>query len=183
MSKKKQQRRRSPSRIKIVLVAILGLVFAGVWGNALLGGKPKSTAKQTERRAAPRSRAAIKPRTNTQAPAVQASQPKQPIRKPLEDWPSLPLDQATLNDPFAKPRWAIVVKEKPAESQAPIEIGQTTTREQMEQAGASMIVIAGDTKIATIGNQEVRVGDVLGGFTVVDITPAGVVFADKSTNN
>lgn len=97
------------------------------------------------------------------------------------DWPDMPIEVATRNDPFAKPQWAILRKEPQtvvASSTGAVNAGPATREELMEQ-GATMIVISGDRKVATIGGQEVTVGDFLGEYQVLDITKAGVILSES----
>jgi len=172
MSKKNTRKRPGVTRGKLALVGVLCLLMAVVWGNALLGGDaPANSAKRAPR---PRSisHAVIK------SPATDAPQAGAAVTaaQPLADWPEMPLTSAVLNDPFAKPSWAITKPAKPAAG-GPEEQGgsQAATRKELTRQGASMIVISGEKKIATVGELEVRIGDNVAGYRVVDITPDGVV--------
>ncbi|MEM6799465.1 MAG: hypothetical protein AAF589_08115 [Planctomycetota bacterium] len=174
MKRKAQKRRPGPSKAKLVLIAVLGVVLVGVWGSAFLGGGDRPTA--SERR--PRTR---RPGRSAAQPDPPKAQEK-PIAAPT-DWPEIPIAEAVLNDPFGKPEWAITepVDETEPSATAPVTTTAGASPEQLQEAGASMIVIAGGEKIATIGDVQVRVGDTVGGYEVLDITPLGVVLSAQLT--
>ena len=168
MSKAASKKRAGASKGKLALVGVLCLVMAAVWGNALMGsGKPASVARQN-RKPTPR------PIGATPQPAATTNQTS---NQQLADWPEMALASAVLNDPFAKPSWAIA--DEPTQTSTASGRRRTDStaavRETLAEQGASMIVIAGDKKIATIGELEVRIGDTVAGYEVVDITPNGVV--------
>lgn len=183
MSRRKQAKKNTVSKPKIALMVLLALVMAGVWGNALLGGKPDAPAKRkrparsVEVRTAAGSAQNPRARTSTSTSKTNAGE----TQTAIVDWPDMPLADAIRNDPFAKPTWAAVAVQEP-EPQAAAATAATATN-PLAEATATMIVIAGSERIATIAGQEVRVGDVLDGYEVIEITPRGVVLADVPQTN
>ncbi|MEM6331291.1 MAG: hypothetical protein AAF790_13730 [Planctomycetota bacterium] len=179
MSRRQTKNRRAgPPRGKLIIVGVLAVVLVGVWGNALLNGGRKPPADALRRR---RAAAAASRPTPAVAPSTQAG--VTPAADPIAiDWPQVPLSQAVLNDPFGKPEWAVppapsVAAE--AETDAPL-AAASATPEQLRDAGASVILISGGERVAVIGDIEVRVGDAVGRYTVLDITPQGVVLSETA---
>lgn len=177
MSKKKKAKGRNASPIKIGLIAVLSLVMLAVWGNALLGGKSTTPlARRDTSRAAAKLPSDAGPARSTPRVAVAGD------READADWPEVPVSKAARNDPFARPSWAL----SPEPDADVLDASFATSAaalENLEAAQASMIVIAGSAKIATVGGQEFRVGDIVQGYEVIDITSRGVVFADAETQN
>jgi hypothetical protein len=177
MKKKPRPVKRGPSRGKLAAIAVLGLLLMAVWGNALWGGGDKPDVAQRPSR-----------RPVTRQPDVTPQGAGNPAAKraaSITVWPTMPVSQAVQNDPFGKPGWAIesrpATQESPAGGPSVTEpAGGYESQEKLVQAGAGTIVIAGEEKIATIGDREVRIGDSVGGYEVIDITSRGVVLAKDS---
>lgn len=179
MKKKHRNQKPGASKGKLALIAVLGVMLLAVWGNALVGGdsQPAEASRRTRKPAS---------RHPSVAPVAAKPAAASPTINPVQ-WPTMPLAQAVRNDPFGKPGWAISPRgsaeagAKPAQGAAVA--GAIASQQQLTETGASMIVIAGDERIATIGDQEVRIGDRVSGYEVVDITPAGVVLAKDAARN
>ncbi|MEN1682231.1 MAG: hypothetical protein AAGJ46_21865, partial [Planctomycetota bacterium] len=140
MNPKTRKAKPKISKAKIALVAVLAVAMAAVWGRALLpsGKTPKPSASRQARKSTP------------VAPAT-ASKPNTVIASPTKDWPTVPLTTAVLNDPFAKPAWAIPPKPDAPEQHAAV-AAASTLREELQQAGVSLVMISGDSKVAVVGD-------------------------------
>ncbi len=178
-ARRKHGSRKTVSRGKIISIAMLGCLFVGVWANALLGGSDHQPASVR------RSRSARPVASNRAQPGRETTQPAARAKAPA-DWPTMSLPEAARNDPFGKPGWALSETAPEAKPAALVTtmVSAKVSPQQLQDAGTSMIVISGGEKIATIGDLEVRIGDTVCGYKVVDITPQGVVLdtAGKATN-
>lgn len=166
-TQRKAVRKQGVSKAKLALVAVLGLTLVLVWGNAFVGGGGKPVAKRRER-----------PRRSADAAArpaaIQPGTRLEDSRAVAVDWPAMPLPEAVLNDPFAKPPWA---RRKIEESQRSAADKNGAGGMPLAAAEATMIVISGESRVATVEGRELRIGDTHEGFEVIDITRRGVVFA------
>lgn len=89
-------------------------------------------------------------------------------------WPEMSVAQACRSDPFARPVWYLSTLEEPVE---PVR-GASQTIEALSKLGPKIIVIAGEERIATIGDQEYREGDTIEGLVISEITSDGIVFTE-----
>ena len=90
-----------------------------------------------------------------------------------QHWPERPLSEVTKLDPFAKSDWAI-----PPDAVAK---GQEYNEKEINELFASnnaIIFVAGDKRIARIGDQEYQIGDVIGRYKISDISSRGVVLSE-----
>jgi hypothetical protein len=64
----------------------------------------------------------------------------------------------------------------------PADAGETASSEEqiddLLAAQSAIIFVAGDKRIARIGEKEFQVGDVLGRYTISDITAKGVLLSE-----
>lgn len=169
-----RKKRRPYAKPKIALVSVLAMVLAGVWGRVLIGGGKHSGRSSIETRR----------KTGPVAAPVAETAREQPNRRPAAEWAEVPLAEAVLNDPFAKPAWAAPPKPAPgrATPEASPPSGRAAAKENLRARGASMILVGAGGKIAVVGDREVRVGDTIDGFEVLDITTTGVILSDTRTN-
>ncbi len=82
-------------------------------------------------------------------------------------------------DPLTAPDWFVTEHDA-----APLVV-DVEGQEQKEQAlqklleqEAQAIVFSGNEKRASIGNQSVRIGDMINGFRITDITREGIVLTE-----
>jgi hypothetical protein len=90
-----------------------------------------------------------------------------------DDWHELPLSAVTKHDPFAIADWAMA-------AQAGGLAGDVASEKQINEllaAKDAIIFMAGEKRVARIGNQEFRVGDTIGRYKISDITAQGVVLS------
>jgi len=179
----KPRERVGASPAKLALIGILGLVLVMVvWSNwpqsaARPEQSPASDELNTESltqgttSTAPRVPAAVSPAATGGASGGPAS----PFGEFATDdsWPEMPLKEVTKFDPFATAAWAI-----PPEAD---KVEQAYNEEQIKEllsAENAIIFTAGDVRVARIGTQEFRVGDIIGGFKISDISSRGVVLSE-----
>lgn len=91
----------------------------------------------------------------------------------LPPWPEINLAETLASDPFALPNW--VAKE---EREIEVATQKPDRLAELQKQGASVVVIAAGQKSASIGEQKIRVGDIVAGYKVSDITTQGI-FVDK----
>ncbi len=115
------------------------------------------------------------PPTTEGIPNTQEAAPAGPFGQFAEDrnWPELPLHEVTAFDPFATSAWAAplaAAAEGPAYNQEQIN--------ELFAAENAIILVAGDKRIASIGDREYKIGDVIGRFRISDISSRGVVLSE-----
>lgn len=164
---------------KIVLIPILGFVL---YRQVLAPGE-----EEKPKPAAPARRAAT---------ATPTGQPEAPPAKPPT--PILPdvrsVGRIAAENPFARPAALLPKPESPpipdqsAEESAEVEVEAAETepvpdpwegvRTRWETKRVSVVLRAGNGLIAVLGDETVRVGDVLDGVRVVEIRPDGVLLEE-----
>jgi hypothetical protein len=142
----------------VLVVVIVGQLPPGV-ENQPAEQNLSSTALPAQSR--PQSAEATRP---TDAGASEDNQLK------LIAWPEISLQATLANDPFALPAWAA-----PHEQEAAVTSQEPDQLAEYQKQGASIVVITASQKSATIGEQRVRVGDILAGYKVSDITTDGIL--------
>lgn len=162
MSYKKQLEKMGATPGKLALIGLLSLVLVGVVAKQL----PEGTAQTASKPSAPVSTS----RKVAQKLSTQDS-PEEPEREnELTPWPEIDLTKTLAIDPFATPAW-VAKKEQPTTT--PLNV--TGVLADLQQQGASIVVITAEDKSATIGEQNVHVGDILEGYRVTDITAQGIL--------
>ena len=168
MTKQAKKNRFGLTPAKLALVAVLALVQVVVIVRAVRH-RWASVAEAAPVQASRMAPMAVRPRPAPQPTASPAS-PAAVVHR--RSWPKVSLEEALEFDPFEKPGWlatAIVAADRVAGQQSEM-------LEQLKQQGASIVVVSGDAKAATIGDQQFRIGDVIDGYQVTDITVRGVEF-------
>jgi hypothetical protein len=149
---------------KLATVGVLTLVLiAVVWHNA-----PESAEPVAEQ--AP------------QAPPLEAKIEAAPAPKPTltilaRKWPEISLDKAVRNDPFAMPSWYLMAQAEEGTAGASL-ARSAQVLEELKKQQTKIIVISNEDRIATIGDQSFRVGDMIEGFQVTEITTDGIVLTE-----
>lgn len=181
MKKPAKKNRGGVTPAKLALIGVLAVVQVVVIVRAVLqSSKPvaaaveeseshsvgESKSRRGGRKTSQTGRAteSIEPRPSTLDPPTSPDPPTA--------WPENSLQDALTIDPFQKPTWIAVTA--PARTQD--ETAQDGTMEQLKQQGASIVIVSGDKKAATIGDEQYHVGDVVAGYQVTDITTRGVEF-------
>ncbi len=105
-----------------------------------------------------------------------------PVEKPPQKWPELSMEVIVARDPLAAPPWYLSAleldqsKEQSDGNLAPTEeSADALVLADLQQAGATIVLIAGGKRIATIGERQLRIGDRIEGYQVSDITDQGVI--------
>lgn len=88
----------------------------------------------------------------------------------LPTWPKIDLMETLASNPFAQPSWFVL--EKRAAIDPHVEARELA---ELQEQGASIVVIAEGQKSARIGDQKYRIGDILEGYQVTDITTRGII--------
>jgi hypothetical protein len=156
---------------KLALVAVLALVLIGVVAsNFSSGGKPPRNKRAKDETLAA---ADAGPAAMSDKPTIDATSTS-PFGKFAEDgnWPEFPMSEITSFDPMAKAAWAkpVVAGEEAVVSDAQIN--------ELLAAKNAIIFMAGDKRVARIGENEYHVGDVIGRYQISDITARGVVLSE-----
>lgn len=90
-------------------------------------------------------------------------------------WPEFSLKESVVYDPFKKPDWIAV---ESVATTTEDESNDPEALSRLQKLGASIVVITDQGKTATIGTQQVQVGDILEGYRITDITTEGVVLKE-----
>jgi hypothetical protein len=158
---------------KLALVAVLALVMIGViasnWPSDESGPVDDTVGAVPETAAA------------SSSPSVAGAEPPPPPPPtgPFgefavdQHWPERPLKEVTSYDPLAASEWV----RPPAVAEGPV-----YNEEQINDllaAQNAIIFVAGDKRIARIGDKEFQVGDEIGRYTISDITAKGVVLNES----
>ncbi|HEX6963190.1 MAG TPA: hypothetical protein VF175_15090 [Lacipirellula sp.] len=155
---------------KLALIAVLALVLVGVIAsNWTSGGGPPATKPA----------ASAKPAQAVESAAAPAATPAaKPAAGPFGefaedgDWPELPRSEITKFDPMMKAAWA-----KPAVT-AEGDVVSDVQISELLAAKNAIIFMAGDKRVARIGDNEYQIGDVIGRYQISDITSRGVVLSE-----
>lgn len=112
-------------------------------------------------------------------------------RKDVAPWPSVSLPTVASHDPFALPvkvqhdvEEKLKVKQEEAEeakqkAQAEQRAAVMLFAKTLQQAGVDMVMIKGDKRVARIGTETFRVGDVIHGYLrVTEIRDDGVIVVE-----
>ncbi|MCG8450838.1 MAG: hypothetical protein MI725_14820 [Pirellulales bacterium] len=164
---------------KLALVGVLGVVLLAVVVPQLRSESPLVTTADSSSQQKDRKARLTRLKENNKQPSSERTTED----RPPQVWPVIPLGQVVEYDPLAKPMWFVNARnatEKEREIAATNE--NLKTLEELEKQGASIVVISNRDSAATIGEQQVRVGDRIKGFEVSDITTEGVVLIELRTH-
>jgi hypothetical protein len=182
LDKKIWMQRAGVTRGKMLFVAVLAVVLVTVivvqlGGSAAGSVTPRRQAKEKDSRAAGRGVA-----TSEQGAAQKdADRNPAPPRKP---WPRIPLAEILDHDPLTIPPWLAPPSPAAAESAKSSDPEKDAQRQRLlawdklRGQGVGLVLITPDGPVATVGDRQVRVGDVIDGFRVEKIDGQGLVLAD-----
>jgi hypothetical protein len=191
--------RSDVTRGKLILIGALAVVLAGVvYWNYFRDAAPPPTAA----RGAPSPAAASSARPTAKSSAAEGrhgaeSPPAESAARPQHDapsasggpaWPEFELAEVIARDPFAlpeqfpQPRASMSTaagENIPSESEQAAQAAaaaqeRIATLTAIREKGVELVLRSGREYVAKIGDLEVRVGDRIGGFRVVDISLRGV---------
>lgn len=162
--------------LAVILVAAIILQFSGDATPA----NASSTIPQRDRR---------RPTRNVRRP----NQPVAPskITETLREvqWPRFSVDEVLVTDPFAPPESMRGVRAliqsgaaAPVASDNEFDLGRQAVLAEIRERKVRAIVSDGRRQAAWIGDQFVRVGDLIEGFRVTDIGTDGVTLVDEQSN-
>lgn len=153
--------------LAVVLFGVLIYQFGGMLFGSGSGGTPSPAARTN---------------TNPVRPAIveTAAEPTV-VDKPRPVWPRVSLSDALAHDPFAvSSALAVLLGPEPeAEQPASVALNEAEqlraarlreTLGMLRSHGVSMIFDQGRGPVATVGDRMLQIGDVIGGFRVVDIS-------------
>jgi hypothetical protein len=160
------------TRGKLALVGVLAVVLVYVLASNFGGGASADAAPSAE--AAAQEQA---------APALEAAAPVtvaggSPFGEFVEDrdWPKASLDKLLSFDPLGAPPWMAVVEREDIGSGE----SDATSLEELRNAASAIIFIADGQRVARIGSQDYRVGDLVGPYQITEITSAGIVLGEPT---
>lgn len=166
----RQSRKKSGATPKqLALVGILSLVLVGVLASQWLGGDAPAIELASE------AHEAEPPKKNEETHVTPAGQSPFGAYAADEPWPALDVDAASEFDPLKTPDWAHAAPDVEALAE------QKHSEEKLNElrnATNTIIITAGDKRIARIGKHEYQVGDTIGDFEITDISSAGVVLSE-----
>ncbi|MCH2114019.1 MAG: hypothetical protein MK171_03785 [Pirellulales bacterium] len=163
---------------KLALVGVLGVVFLAVVVPQMRG-KPSGMAP------------ADSPRTKKVKGKEQVGQQSEAgvrleadASPNLREWSKILLEQVVSYDPLAAPDWYVKAAAVPEAAQLKDDRDEANALAlaELEKQGASIVVIANQQRMATIGTQRVKVGDLIKGYQVSSITTEGIVLTDISSD-
>jgi len=181
MSDRKTKDKWGATRGKLALVAVLSMVLVMVIVGQLPGSSPVANSIP----ALSSAEGGTQTRTKTNSGPKRARKPSAPselsqrLAEPVT-WPKLTMQEVLQHDPFVVPSWAAPEKNVATTSGSVFQPSDDQLQ-QLQQQGASVVVISSQDKIATIGDHQIRIGDSIQGYSVIDITPQGIVLADPES--
>lgn len=173
---------------KIAAIAVLAVVLIVVVVMQF-GSSDEATPAASR---LPKSRAKL---ARSRGPGLESAAVPAPTAKLARQWPKISREEIQSYNPFVLSGSVAPRQDIAAETEGPGDAAMQSAaaekavddhlREQREQMlselrrdGIQMIVVSGQQSVATIGAQQVRVGDVLNGFRVVEIGASGVVLTE-----
>jgi hypothetical protein len=161
------------TRGKLVVVGLLAAALVGVVAKNFHGASPRPAVEVAPVATVPAARpvAPSKAAAPTErGPALPAS----PFGKFADDVvaPAYSLERLIRFDPLAAPAW-MAATEQSAGAVGP----HDQTFEELQAAQNAIILVTGNHRVARIGAQEYRVGDMVGRYQITDISSAGIVLS------
>ncbi len=165
------------SRGKLALVGLLAVVLVVV----IVAQLPSSNSDDLP--TAPVSRMS-EPEAAAESASAPSSSEKTSVDQPPRKWPELSMNAIVAFDPLAAPSWYLaathVEQSNENEQDDPTlasaeERASSAVLEALQQAGTTIVLTANGERIATIGEQQFRIGDRIAGYLVSDITDQGVI--------
>jgi hypothetical protein len=182
MTNETMRERIGATRGKLALIGVLAVVLVVV----IVVQLPESTNRRVPT-ASLSSLPGMETAANDGAKSDKVTSPieKNPIETTPREWPELSMDAIIASDPLKAPSWYLAATrveqpEQPNEQDDPTLVSaeddaRATALAELQQAGATIVLIANGERIATIGDQRIRIGDNIKGYQVSDITDQGVV--------
>lgn len=169
MTKKKKKKQGGATRGQLALIGILSVVLVIVIVAQLPDASDNATPSLSK-----------KPRRTPRRNVVATSSEKNAVDEHAAtyEWPDYQVDKVAQFDPLAPPEWyrgAVEVHVRQPEVAQAKEVVEKLELEDLQKSGANIVLIDGKQRIATVGEQTIRVGDKIDGYQVSEITDQGVV--------
>ncbi|MGI9427242.1 MAG: hypothetical protein ACR2NM_01195 [Bythopirellula sp.] len=162
MNVKQRLEKAGATPAKLALIGVLSLVLVGV----IIMQLPEATSGLST----PETPAQLANTKKTEKKDSSDGRKKQQLRP----WPNSNLATTLANNPFAQPNWAMVGEvADPTAAVATADVPGDLA--ELQEQGASIVVIGAGRKLAEIGDQRFDVGDILEGYRVTDITTQGIL--------
>ncbi|MFV2066245.1 MAG: hypothetical protein ACC645_04645 [Pirellulales bacterium] len=171
---------------KIGLIVVLAVVLLAVLGAPFLRGGSAPTPLKLEELLAKRRSSSEHPKGDTgSASGAGSALDRNPRR-----WVTISRDEAQRHDPFSLPEGlglidsdeeSLGVATSQEDSETIRRLEQDRLLAAMQSQGVGMIMSTPEGMMATIGSTTIRVGDLIRGLRVAEITPAGVVLVEERT--
>jgi len=159
---------------KLALTGVLAVILAVViWSQ---GSSPDSTSVATSSRSSAHQTSTEKTQPRTKAPKVADQQ--SPVTSSGPRWQELPLEAITAHDPLRVPPWYRQNDQEEGEAKSGTLLDAQELVEKLQQETSRIVIVTGDEKVAQFGEVEIRVGDMIQGFRVTEITTDGIVFSE-----
>ena len=176
MTERNWLERNGATPAKLATVGILAGVLGFVIWNQVSGGAKPAVAKETRQPTAPQTQDVAQPASTSAAVATPQHQAAAETRR----WPKLKLEKIVKNDPFARPMWYLMAQAEESGSQAGSLVRSAQVLEELKKQQTKIVVISGEDRVATIGEQSFRVGDTIEGFEISEITRTGIVLTETA---
>ncbi len=167
--------RNGATPAKLATVGILAGVLGFVVWNQVSGGAKPAAAKKARQVNVPQAQDVAQAAST---PAYVAT--RQSAAAETRHWPKLKLENVVKNDPFAMPMWYLMAQAEDTGSKAGSLVRSAQVLEELKKQQNRIVVISGEDRIATIGEQSFRVGDTIEGFQISEITRSGIVLTETA---
>lgn len=177
MSQRTLMAKTGATPAKLALIGVLAVVLIGVIAMQFSGSSSQPHNRPPRANGAARAAKPAAVRRTTAEQAAPATESKQ------TSWPEHPLQTVLVHDPFGPPAWSRapgeldavdVVDAADASERASLEADRQIL-ERLKTSGVSMVMISDGSRVARVGDLELREGDRIGGCVVREITTDGVV--------
>ena len=172
---------------KLVLVAVLAVVFVVVVVSRLKEFFPNSQQQPTETAQLNDPPRAAETKSKSKTTNTNKATEDTSTEKIERTWPVLSMEKILAHDPLAEPDWLTKARHTaPPIDEATRQAVRTEKKQkqqellkQLREKGAQAIVLSGNEKRAAIGKQSVRVGETIAGLKITDITRKGIVLTER----
>lgn len=165
---------------KLAVVGVLGVVFLAVVVPQLRGKSSGMAAADSRRTKKTKSKEQAEQQPEK---PVNPSTDANPKSRAVHEWTKIPFEQIVSYDPLAAPGWFVEAVAVPEITELDDDRDNAVALADLEKQGANIVVIANQRRIASIGSQTVRVGDLIEGYQVSNITTEGVVLTELRSNS
>jgi hypothetical protein len=162
------------------LAAVLVAVVASNFRGAAIEPAVAATPEPAEAPAAAAPAVVVPTETPVEAASAATPTTADPFGKFAvdADWPRYDLDKLVGFDPLAAPAWYAPSEQEATAEAAGVDPAQSLR--ELQEAQNAIILVTGEHRVARIGSQEYRVGDMVGPYLITDISSAGIVLSDPT---